>query len=258
MKTVCKVLGCRAGSPINGVPASGYLIKFPDGNILMDCGPGVMLSLTEEEVDKLMGVIITHQHADHVLDLMSMAYYLGFPNKRKPIPIYAPDSVFSMLNKFDEVFGIATLEMLKTPIGSAFSYKPVVPGEPFHIEKHRFQTLLMKHPVETMAVKSEELGLVYTADGAYTEMLSYFIRGSSTLIAEATYPEKKHHDLEAHGHMTAEQCALLAENANIQQLIVTHLSDAQSGSITMSIVKSFFDGIIILAYPGLEIYFNRS
>ncbi len=212
-----------------------------------------MAGLKEHDLEQLLAVIITHQHADHVLDLMAMAYHLVFPEQKRRIPLYAPNAVFDVMQKYDEVFGISTLDMLKTPIGTAFEQIPVVPGESFSVRDHAFDTHRMKHPVDTMAIRSLDLQLLYTSDGAYTDELCNFAQGCHTLIAEATYPEAEHRDLEAHGHMTAKQCALLAHRSKVQHLVVTHLSDPSDDSRTVDIIKHYFDGIITLADTGLEI-----
>ena len=44
------------------------------------------------------------------------------------------------------------------------------------------------------------------------------------LISEATYSSKLEKKGEAYGHMTAKQAALIANQANVKKLILTHLS----------------------------------
>ncbi len=255
MKGLFKVVGCMAGSPSNGIPASGYLIKGADGNILIDCGPGVVSALNRDEIENLSSVIISHQHSDHCLDLVALSYSFLFPNRRKKIPLYGPPALFETLKSIDNVFGIPTLSELQAPISMAFDFVSVKPGESFSAGAFVFDTLKMKHPVETIAIRSRDFNLVYTADGAYSNDLEIFCKGCEYLVAEATYPEQGNSDLEKHGHMTAEICGTLASSAGAKQLIITHLSDLKNSTLTIETAEQYFRGKIRLAYPGLELLF---
>jgi len=256
MINLLKILGCRAGSPAGGIPASGYLLKADSGNVCIDCGPGTMSRLSEEEIGDLIGVVITHEHADHCLDLMPLAFYLLFPALKNKIPLYGPPSLMKVLKQYEEVFSIPSLPTLHAPISTAFELNPLPPGDAFSIGRYSFDTLLMKHPVETMAVRSRDYNFVYTSDGAFTEKLNTFCADSKILLAESTYLEEGRNDLEEHGHMTAEICASLAKSAGTQHLIMTHLADYRTGEAMINTARRFFHGSVTLAQPGLEIPFD--
>lgn len=252
MKQSIRIVGCRAGSPLHGQPASGTILRTPKGSILFDCGPGVLVSLTDEEVANLQAVVITHRHADHCLDLMALAYRLLFPTAKKPIPLFGPPSLQAMIDGYDALFGILSLPTLHHPIAMAFTFIPVVPGQDFDIDGFgRFSTCLMHHPIETMAVKSLDYSFAITADGAYTQALQEFCMGCNLLVSEATYPDGAGRHIEEHGHMTALQCAQLAENAKVQHLVVSHLSDPADGDLTMQTVREHFSGNAVFGVPGL-------
>ncbi len=259
MKETIRIVGCRAGSPTYGNPASGTLLTTSKGTILIDCGPGVLVNLTDKEVQDLIGVIISHRHADHCLDLMALAYKVLFPRLKKTIPLFGPPSLLEMITSYDDLFGIPSLPTLKRPIATAFSFSPVIPGDSFTVaEAFTFETALMHHPVETMAVKSVDFNVVVTADGSYTEGLQDFCTGCDILIAEATYPDDKGRHLEEHGHMTAAVCASLAEKGEVKHLIVTHLSDPADGEVTIALVQNVYHGKSSLAIPGLLLDCYRS
>jgi len=254
MNNTLKIIGCRAGSPLHAAPASGYLLKTRKGNILIECGPGVVVSLENREVEELIGVVVTHRHADHCLDLMALAYRLLFPVLLRPLPLYGPPSLRETISLYDSTFGIPTLAGLKKPLSRAFDFTPVSPGEPFAIaELCTFDTLATKHPVETFALRSREFNFVYTSDGACTEELRAFCKHCDVLLSEVTYPDEEGRDLSEHGHMTAALCADLAERSGTATLVATHLSDPADGEQSMRTISQLFGGDSILAYPGLEI-----
>ncbi len=252
MKQSLRIVGCRAGSPLYNQPASGSILRTERGSVLFDCGPGVLVSLTDEEFANLQAVVITHRHADHCLDLMALAYRLLFPLPKKPLALIGPPSLQAMIDGYDALFGIASLPTLHHPISMAFTFIPVIPGQEFEIEGFgTFATCLMHHPIETMAVKSLDYRFAITADGAYTDSLQAFCNGCDLLVSEATYPDGNGRHIEAHGHMTAEQCAQLAERANVQRLVVSHLSDPADSKSTMEMVKRHFSHEAVLGAPGL-------
>ncbi len=249
----CKVIGCRAGAPAAGVPASGYLLEMADELVLVDCGPGVVLSLKDVELENLTGVVVTHRHADHMLDLMALAYRRLFPRRQSTIPLYCPSSMISTLNEFDDLFGIPSVPTMRKPILSAFDVIPVILGESFAIGTLHFDTLRMVHPVDTMALALSAYAMVYTSDGGVSDELREFCTGARFLFAEATYVNDDGHDLREHGHMTARLCGELAASSGIEHLIVTHLSDVDSTANTRAIIRRYYDGEVSMASPGLKI-----
>jgi len=254
MNNTLKIIGCRAGSPLHAAPASGYLLKTTKGNILIECGPGVVVNLENEEVEKLIGVVATHRHADHCLDLMALAYRLLFPVLLRPLPLYGPPSLRETISLYDSTFGIPSLPALKKPLSTAFDFTPVPPGKSFAIaESWTFDTLATKHPVETFALRSREFNFAYTSDGACTDELHVFCKNCGVLLSEVTYPDEEGRDLNEHGHMTAAHCADLAKFSGTSTLVATHLSDPADGERSMRTIRRLFGGDAILAYPGLEI-----
>src|SRR4029078_5417333 len=77
-----------------GGSSSGYLIEGGGVRVLLDCGPGVFakLRLFADYVD-VDAVVISHLHADHVNDLVSVASalrYSGRAGERRPRLIAPP------------------------------------------------------------------------------------------------------------------------------------------------------------------------
>src|ERR1700748_2478828 len=64
---------------------SGYLVEGGGRRVLLDCGPGVFGKL-RRFVDYLEidAVVISHQHADHVFDLVPFASGLRYTPRQQP------------------------------------------------------------------------------------------------------------------------------------------------------------------------------
>src|SRR5262249_9451927 len=85
------VIGCSAAAERPGGACSSYLVTYGNLNLLLDCGPG-SLSVLRQEIKprNLDGIILSHCHADHTLDLVPLAYYLKYAppvgDERNPEP----------------------------------------------------------------------------------------------------------------------------------------------------------------------------
>ncbi|MHB8776170.1 MAG: MBL fold metallo-hydrolase [Anaerolineales bacterium] len=249
-----EIIGCRAGAPADGIPASGYLLKVNGGTILIECGSGVVARLTNGNAGKeIDAIIVTHGHADHCLDLLALAYYRCFPTPLPSIPLYGPAELQETLNLLDRAFQIPTLPTLSKPLASAFLFTPVKAGESFTIAGLRIETLRAQHPIETLSLRFPDLGLVYTSDSAMSEALINFAHGARVLISEATYPIHNGQNLNEHGHMTGALAGELAKRADATQLILTHLSDFQDASRTLKEAMRVFSKHTMIAAPGMRI-----
>ena len=67
---------------------SGYLIEEGDTCLLLDCGNGVFSKLRKfrDYVD-VDAVVVSHLHADHMLDLVPYSYALTYAPRQQPVPV---------------------------------------------------------------------------------------------------------------------------------------------------------------------------
>ena len=64
---------------------SGYLVEGGGQRVLLDCGPGVFAKLRRfvDYID-VDAVVISHLHADHILDLVPFASGLRYAPRQQP------------------------------------------------------------------------------------------------------------------------------------------------------------------------------
>src|SRR5262245_26342450 len=87
------ILGASAATPNPGDASAGYLVTSGQTAILIECGSGVLSKLrTQIDPRTLSAVVISHVHADHLLDLVALRYGLKYapPGPGAPIPLYLP------------------------------------------------------------------------------------------------------------------------------------------------------------------------
>ena len=82
------VLGKSPSWQDAGGACSGYLVQDEETSMLLDCGNGVFGKLRNHlDYTELDGVLITHLHADHFLDLVPYAYALTYAPRQQPVPV---------------------------------------------------------------------------------------------------------------------------------------------------------------------------
>ncbi len=108
------VLGRYAGFPAAGGGASsGYLIETDETKIMIDCGSGALSNAMKIcAIDEIDAIVLSHVHADHILDLVPLGYLLlercmtvSTERKLRRIPVYVPDGSQAVLEGISEVLG---------------------------------------------------------------------------------------------------------------------------------------------------------
>ena len=94
---------CDPNEPRNRRSRASILVETDGKRLLVDCGPDMREQLLKANVDRIDGVIVTHDHADHchgIDDLRRLAEMLG-----SPVPLYARASVLkSLADRFSYIF----------------------------------------------------------------------------------------------------------------------------------------------------------
>lgn len=248
------VLGASACAPTSLGAAVGYLLEHDGGTTLVDCGPGVVAELARRgDLARLTSVVVSHEHADHSADLVALGYRRGFPERLDPLPLRAPTGFRRRVDGLDAVYGIPTLPDLAAPLGQAFDLTEVEPGETVEVDGTVLATTRAVHPVPTLTMRFEDLGLAYTADTGMSDALVEACRDVPVLLAEATYRDAAGVDVSAHGHLTGRTVGELARAAGVGRLVVTHLADPADGPEILAEARAVFDGPVDLAVPGMEI-----
>lgn len=244
------VLGNYGPYPPAGGSCSGYLLEHDGCFVLLDCGNGVLSNLQYYiEIKDLSAVIISHLHSDHISDLFVLRYAWKREMEKdpglKPLMIYAPNSPED--------------EFKRIPYKDAFRVEALSQDTDIQIGPMTFSFLQTIHPVLCYAVSAGVEGkkqFAYSADTEYFSGLIPFFEGASLLICEANYLEA---DLEqgAVNHMSAFQAGSLALEANVKDLLLTHLPPYRTESLYIKEAGQVFPRAS-LAEQGRHYYCSES
>jgi ribonuclease BN (tRNA processing enzyme) len=235
-------LGCLAGMPADGIASSGYLVTHGETTIMLDAGPGTAVGLSRMlGSSPLSAVFISHQHADHILDLLAVGKMLIGARLRRdprtgdavidesiqPIPLFVPKGALAVLKQFAALFPVTTHPVLDRSFDLAFAVHEYEPGEALSIGALSLRFELLRHTAPNCGIRIETDGasLVYTGDTGVTDALPLLAEGAGTLLSESTLRET---DTSDHGHLSSQDAGRAAAAAGVAELILTHFSSTDA------------------------------
>jgi len=262
-------LGVLAGMPASGIGSSGYLVQTPESAILLDAGPGTALSVSRHlDTRTLDAVVVSHQHSDHIYDLLPLGKMLLAKRLRRDertlalavdesiaaVPLFVPRGALAALKTLAALFPVTTHPLLDRAFDLAFDVHEYEPGETHRVgdAQLRFELLAHVSPNCGVRVESGSDSLVYTGDTGVTEALPALAEGAGTLLSESTLRET---DTSGHGHLTAQEAARAALDAGVSDLVLTHFSstDPLDHAWHRRSAAEIFNGPIAVAQPGLPL-----
>lgn len=234
-------LGIWGGYPKANEATSSFLIEHEGFYCLFDCGSGVLASLQNYiALDELDAVVISHYHADHIADIGSLQYsrliqhYIGEEANLLPIYGHRED-----LQAYDRLTYKSFTKKRPLAVGTTSKIGPFI-----------VDVCETKHAVYCLAVKFSVKGqsVVFTADTEWHPPLVDFARDAGLLISEANLYEE--HIGLSPGHLGGSEAGRLAQEANVQQLLLTHLPLHGNVQDILQAARTTFSGPVSIAKVG--------
>jgi ribonuclease BN (tRNA processing enzyme) len=190
---------------------SGYLVQQGDFRLLLDCGNGVFSKLRGicDYVD-IDAVVISHLHADHILDLVPFSYALSYAPRQQPVAVggwpgtdaparpdlYVPAGGQEVFRRIVGCWGSEDL------IETAFTLHEYAPADELTVGPLRARFCRVPHYLATNAVELSNNGsrFTFSADCSPNEQLVDFARDTDVLMIEATLPRPERTG--KRGHLT--------------------------------------------------------
>jgi len=227
---------------------SGYQVELGSGRrLLIDCGNGVFGKLRRHgDYERIDAVVLSHLHADHMLDLVPFAYALSYgPQLRSgPPELHAPPGARDALRRLCGSWGSETL------IERAFELREYDPPAPLALlGEAGVRFALVPHYVPSYALELAAGGrrLVFSADCGPNDALVELARDAHLLLVEATLEQP---DREDHAHMTAAEAGAIGARAGAQRLLLTHYSDMLDPAEMRAQAEATFGAAVELAVEG--------
>ncbi len=233
----CKCSVCMSSNPKDSRLRTSVLIRSANQNIVIDSGPDFRQQMLRAGVDRLDGLVLTHEHKDHVAgldDIRAFNFSSGVD-----MPVYSTLAVQEALKReFHYIFANKTYPGVPRVTLHEISH------DPFSIGDDLWTPLPVRH--HKLPVLGFRLGdVAYITDANHLEEETWErLKGADVLVLNALRREPHL------SHFTLEEALEIAAKVGARETYLTHISH-QLG---------LHDGVqtelppgIFLAYDGLVV-----
>lgn len=253
-KIIITPLGTVSPYIDNSMNCPGFLVEYHDKKILLDCGNGISRLLKFPDVMKNLSIIITHYHRDHYSDIGAFQYASRVFHKigmlDDKIDIYLPKNDFQHGK-----------EWILSNRESYANYHEYSDGYSFNIDD---LTITLQdnrsHTIESFMVKleNENNKVVYTSDIGTTNYYNNlcFIKDADLLICESSFLLS--HEVFSTTHMLAYAAGILARDANVKKLMLTHFWSLDDKTLYQEEAKQNFDNVVVAIEGEKTIVNNKT
>jgi len=217
--------------------------------LLVDCGPGVVGQLQRYlPYWDLSAVVITHLHADHVLDLIPLWYgfkYSPVASNLSPPQIFLPPKGQAKLERL-----IAALDPQGTPFNQVFDVAEYEPQGELQAGalNLRFERVHHYVPAWGVRVSDGRAVVAFSADTGPCDGLLTLAQDADLFLCEATLPERSSPG--EWGHMTPQEAGEVARTAGVRRLALTHVWQELDRDQLIRQAQAHFGGPVEIAVEG--------
>ena len=224
------VLGCYAATPRSYNNPTAQVLELPKNLFLIDCGEGTQVAFRRKKLkfSRLEHIFISHLHGDHFFGLPGLVSTLRLLGRDKALTIHGPK-------------GIKEAITLLLKLGDSWTDYPLYFNELdsksseviLELENLRVSTIPLEHRIYTNGFlfetkqKSEnnwQPQYAYCSDTKYSEHIAPLIQEVKCLYHESTFLAEEERLCDYTKHSSARQAAMVAKQANAQNLLLGHYS----------------------------------
>jgi len=247
------VLGRSPASPNAGEACAGYLVEGGGSRVLVDIGPGVVAQLVKRHhPDELDAIVVSHMHADHMLDLVTLRYvlpWLARPKDQRLRVVMPPGSADQLLDlargvgsprHFEDTFRLSEHDGSSAVVFDNLSLRPIS-------TQHYI-------PCWGFRIEADERRLAYTADTAPSSGLNDLADSADLLLSEATLRslDEDAAPPEPRGHLTPAEAGDAARQGGSRRLMLTHLPVNDGDAWATDAATEAFGSPVEIASPGMS------
>ena len=225
---------------------SCHLVRGGGVAVLLDRGAGALNVLTGvQRPEHLDLIVISHLHADHVVDLLALRVYMAWgPGRGGHVPVLGPPGLRALLAGFA---GEDAWE-------PGLTFEEIPPGGVDRdVGGLRLTLRQVPHLDPTYAVRVDgpSGSLCYGADCAPSDALVDLARGCDLLVTECAFGA----DAVPGGvpHLNAEMAGGMARRAGVGRLALTHVMPEHDAGRAVEVAAAEFGGPTEWARSGVSL-----
>ena len=187
------------------------LVEWDDFTYVIDCGPDFRYQMLRANVNRIDGILFTHEHSDHIIgldDIRPFSFQLG------KVPIYAQERV---INNLKERFAYIFDEENKYP-GAPSIQQHIVENTPFKLQN------IVVEPIKILHGKLEILGYRFIEFAYLTDVKEILpsemkkLKGLKVLVISALRNESHH------SHLSLSESLEIIKELAPERAYITHIS----------------------------------
>ncbi|MBI3887766.1 MBL fold metallo-hydrolase [Candidatus Microgenomates bacterium] len=236
--------------------SSSYLLEIDDRKILIDCGPGTLMRLSQLGIKPcdLDYIFITHFHADHTSDLFPLfmncrlSEFFPSANSDKYPIIYGPSGIEDFLSKsaknyelpcFDNWDKIKIKSYSENNIFSDFKFLP------FKVEHTSFGFMANAY---SLRFETDNKIIVFSGDCINCQGIKNASENADIFVCDCSSPA----GMKNRAHMDTNDIAEIAQDGSVKKIILSHFYPEYDGVDLVGEVKKSFSGEVIKGKDLME------
>jgi ribonuclease BN (tRNA processing enzyme) len=223
---------------------AAYLVQSDTSSLLLDCGPGVLTSLSRCHISPapISTILLTHFHGDHFAGLPFLFLYYTYVEPRTaPLRIAGPRGVEARVRQlYRAMYADSAEEQLPFDL----QFIEITPGKELMLDNRRIDCFRVPHtessPSYGYSISSAGKRIVFSGDSGWTEDLLRHTEGAELFICECSF-----FDSRFEMHLDYPRIVENIERFGAKRTVLTHLGQevlSRLGEITLEIAH---DGLII-------------
>lgn len=237
----CKCEVCNSQDKKDKRLRCSILIQLNGLNYVVDVGPDFRQQMLRTKIEQLNGILITHEHNDHMIGLDDIRPY--YFTQKEEMSLYTSQQVLTDLSKrFQYIFdkssypGVPKIKVNK------------IENKPFSLDGEAVTPIMVKHGrMDVMGFRIKDF--TYITDANFiSEKEKEKIKGSKVLVLNALHREKHY------SHFNLDEAIELIEELEPDRAYLTHISHRMG---THAITSAELPKNIHLAFDGLQLHLPK-
>lgn len=251
------VIGCSGSMSGPKSPSSCYLVQARDTHgktwsLALDLGSGALGAMWQVCSPALLdGIVLSHMHADHVVDMIGLHVFRRWhpDGPFAPIPVIAPDEAPARIR------GIGG-DGPEEKYAQEFTFLTHTPGSTRQLGPFTIESFPVLHPVPAYAVRitgpseygDQPVTLTYSGDTDTCDELVEAARAATLFLCEAAFTEGV--DTVRGVHLTGRRAGKIAAAAKCETMVLTHIQPWTNPHTVLQEALEVWQGSIALASAG--------
>lgn len=236
---------------------AAYLLEADGKKILIDCGPGTLMRLSQVGVkpEDIDCVFLSHFHADHTSDLFAFQMrfrlndFFGTGKNEKVPTIYGPSGIKNFTKKLSHVYQLYGFENWSEIRYENFRKK-------IRLGNLMVTTFQTKHvafgvPAKAYSLRFESDGkiFVFSGDTVKDSGVEKASKNADLFICDASYVKGK----ASPAHIDTLEIGDIARTSVVKKVVLTHFYPNTEGIDMVGEVHEVFSGEVVRGEDFMEI-----